>query len=144
MVPDHYATLGVDQSCSHAAIRSAYRDIMRHVHPDVAGDDPVAVERALAANQAWTVLKDPVSRASYDRVLASVTTPRAGVAGTPGWGPRSARAVSSEQLREAATRHAAYSAIGRHHREAFSAASRRIGVTVLLICSVLLAMLVVR
>lgn len=131
---NHYATLGVDQTSPHAVIAAAHRQIMRRVHPDVAGPDPAATERALAANLAWTVLKDPVSRAGYDRQLSrAVTTKTAGQA-----------TATIEQLREAAARHAAYGPIGKQHRDAFSAASRRVGISILVVCTVLLALLVIR
>lgn len=130
---DHYATLGVDQTSPHAAIAAAHRRIMRRVHPDVAGADPAARERALAANLAWTVLKDPVSRAGYDRQLSRAIATKPIGQGT----------VTIEQLREAAARHAAYGPIGKEHREAFSAASRRVGISVLVVCTVLLALLVI-
>lgn len=132
---NHYATLGVDQTSPHAVIAAAHRQIMRRVHPDVAGSDPAATERALAANLAWTVLKDPVSRAGYDRQLSRVvtTTKTAGQA-----------TATIEQLRDAAARHAAYGPIGKQHRDAFSAASRRVGISILVVCTVLLALLVIR
>ncbi len=146
---DHYATLGVPESAPHATIQAAYRRIIRSVHPDVAGDDPVAAATTVRANQAWAVLKDPTRRADYDRQRSVRTGPTAtngtATAGqTPSWGPGGIRPVTIEQLREAAARESAYGQNGRVQRDAFSAASRRVGVTILLIGAIMLALVAAR
>lgn len=145
-VRDHYATLGVATSAPHATIRVAYRRMIRDVHPDVAGSDPASTARALAVNSAWSVLKDPVARASYDRERAAAGGAALGgpVAPGPSWGPGGVHPLTIEQLREAAAREAAYSEVGRRHREAFSAASRQVGVAILLLGMVLLALVAAR
>ncbi|HUG83564.1 MAG TPA: J domain-containing protein, partial [Euzebya sp.] len=125
LAPDHYATLGVDQSAPHAAIRTAYRRVMRTVHPDVARDDPTATAQALAANTAWAVLRDPAQRALYDRQRAGGDPPAERAATghvVPSWAVGGVRPVTAQQLREAAARESAYSALGRQQRLAFSAA----------------------
>lgn len=146
---DHYATLGVPPSAPHAAIRAAYRRTMRATHPDVVGDDPSAVARAIAANQAWTVLRDPARRVQYDRERMApradgLQTDGARTDGSrvPSWGPGGARPVTIQQLREAAARERAYSASSRAQRDAFSAASWRLGLVVVLVGAVLLGLVV--
>jgi hypothetical protein len=62
---DYYATLGVDRDADAAAIRLAYRTLMRCTHPDV-NQSHDAGSRASAINEAYTCLHDPVKRAAYD------------------------------------------------------------------------------
>jgi len=63
---DYYATLGVDHGADDAAIRLAYRKLMRRYHPDVNRSDDAAAQ-AKAINEAYACLKDPDERAAYDR-----------------------------------------------------------------------------
>lgn len=149
MLPDHYATLGVDDHAPHAVIRAAYRRAIRGVHPDIAGSDQASTSRAVAVNTAWSVLRDPQTRAGYDRQRVAANAPVAArattaPAGTPSWSRGGVRPVSVEQLREAAARESAYSEVGRQQRQAFSAASMRLGVSILLVGMLLLAMVVAR
>lgn len=65
MSSDHYATLGVSPSAESAAIRAAYRRLMRHYHPD-ANPDPEAHKRAQSITAAYSVLRNPAKRARYD------------------------------------------------------------------------------
>ena len=62
---DHYATLEVRPSVDGAALRRAYRDLMRRYHPDVTTCDD-AEERCRAINEAYACLRDPETRAHYD------------------------------------------------------------------------------
>lgn len=62
---DYYATLGVEPGADSAAIRNAYRDLMRRYHPDV-NKSAEAVDKAMAINEAYACLSDPDLRASYD------------------------------------------------------------------------------
>ena len=63
----HYDVLGVPATASAAEVRRAYHERARQLHPDRAGD-----ARAMAdVNEAWRVLRDPGSRAAYDRTLAA-------------------------------------------------------------------------
>ncbi|MGI9016406.1 MAG: J domain-containing protein [Euzebya sp.] len=127
--PDHYATLGVSASASPATIRAAYRALISRVHPDVTGNDAVAAARALALNQAWTVLKDPSRRAAYDRTRASK-------ADLP--------PVTVQHLRQAAAAERAYSITGAQQRRAFGAASLRVGMTIVVIGALVLALVILR
>jgi hypothetical protein len=62
---DHYAILGVSPAAEDVVIGAAYRALIRHYHPDT-NPDPKAQERAREITAAYTVLRDPVSRANYD------------------------------------------------------------------------------
>lgn len=65
MMPDHYATLGVDSTASATTIRAAYLALMREYHPD-RNPSPEAVARAQAAVAAFKVLGDFDRRNHYD------------------------------------------------------------------------------
>ena len=66
--PDPYEVLGVSRGASQDEINSAYRRLVRSLHPDSRASDaaapPDALERVLAA---YAVLRDPARRAEYDR-----------------------------------------------------------------------------
>lgn len=62
----YYTILGVESSADDAAIRLAYRTLMRRYHPDVNRDEEAA-EQAQSINEAYACLKDPQERAAYDR-----------------------------------------------------------------------------
>lgn len=146
---DLYAVLGVAASAPHDVVQSAYRRLMRQTHPDIAGNDPVAVDTAVQANLAWSVLRDPRRRADYDRARAAVrAAPGRQSPGSPprvpepSWGAGGIRPITAQQLREAAARESAYSEAGRQQRLAFSQASLRVGTTVLLVGAILLLLAV--
>lgn len=61
---DHYATLQVDPGAGRDAIRAAYRTLARRFHPDLTGGSEAQMA---ALNSAWAVLRDPTTRAAYDR-----------------------------------------------------------------------------
>jgi hypothetical protein len=62
---DFYRTLGVEPDADGAAIRAAYRNLMRRYHPDVNQSED-AVAKATAINQAYACLGDEDRRAAYD------------------------------------------------------------------------------
>lgn len=71
----HYDVLGVTADATAEQIKRAYYRRARRLHPDAhAGATDAVVDEAARAmaeiNQAWNVLRDPQSRADYDRVLA--------------------------------------------------------------------------
>lgn len=79
---DHYATLGIRRDAEFTVIEGAHRALIKRYHPDKNLGDATAAERAKAVNAAFDVLKDPDTRARYDRELpperadhASSTTP---------------------------------------------------------------------
>lgn len=63
----HYQVLGVDVEAEPFLIEAAYRAVMRRAHPDMGGD----TARAQLINEAFRVLRDPVSRTSYDQTLSA-------------------------------------------------------------------------
>lgn len=65
MTANHYQILGVAPGAEGAAIRSAYRALMRIYHPDRNGD-PEAQSRAREITAAFAILGDPEKRAAYD------------------------------------------------------------------------------
>jgi hypothetical protein len=64
---DLYARLEVGTDASSEAIELAWRALLKQHHPDVAGDDAAALERAKRINVAHDWLSEPSQRARYDR-----------------------------------------------------------------------------
>ncbi|MBN1437287.1 MAG: J domain-containing protein [Sedimentisphaerales bacterium] len=64
---DYYEVLGVSRDASPEEIKKSYRKLARKYHPDVAGKDPKAAAQFKEVKDAYDVLKDKKSRASYDR-----------------------------------------------------------------------------
>ena len=62
---DYYATLRVSPDADAAALRRAYRALMRRYHPDV-NKDPDAGAHCHTINEAYDCLRDPAKRANYD------------------------------------------------------------------------------
>jgi len=69
---NHYEVLGVARTASTAEIRSAYRKLVRQVHPDQGG----SATRFRAVQAAWETLSDSERRAAYDRTLAPRPRPQ--------------------------------------------------------------------
>jgi DnaJ-class molecular chaperone len=67
MSADPYKALGLKKDASADDIRKAYRRIARESHPDLNPDDPAAEARFKAASAAHDLLKDPETRARFDR-----------------------------------------------------------------------------
>jgi DnaJ-class molecular chaperone len=63
---DYYQVLRVDPAAEPEVIHAAYRKLAAMYHPDV-DPSPDAVQRMTEINQAYSVLRDPDSRAAYDR-----------------------------------------------------------------------------
>lgn len=64
---DLYARLEVGIDASPETIELAWRALLKRHHPDVAGDDATALERAKRINVAHDWLGDRILRARYDR-----------------------------------------------------------------------------
>jgi curved DNA-binding protein CbpA len=70
---DLYERLNVDPSASPQAVRSAYRLLAHRLHPD--RNAAAAAHRAMIQiNHAYAVLRDPASRAAYDRERAATAS----------------------------------------------------------------------
>jgi curved DNA-binding protein CbpA len=79
-VGTHYDVLGVRAAATPAQVRRAYLDKARQLHPDgYAGRPDGEIDTARRAmqdvNEAWRVLKEPSSRAAYDRSLRATPAP---------------------------------------------------------------------
>mmetsp|Transcript_124260 Transcript_124260/g.337497 ORF Transcript_124260/g.337497 Transcript_124260/m.337497 type:complete len:351 (-) Transcript_124260:281-1333(-) len=71
-MPDYYEVLGVSRSCSESDLRQAYRRKALEAHPDKNSHrirDATIDFQAIGC--AYSVLKDPASRARYDHSLRS-------------------------------------------------------------------------
>jgi molecular chaperone DnaJ len=69
--PNHYATLGLDQNCTDAQIRAAYRVLAKQHHPDMNGGCANSAARTRELNAAYEILSDPERRQVYDEELAA-------------------------------------------------------------------------
>ncbi len=67
MTNDPYAALGIKKTATDDEIKKAYRKIARTSHPDLNPDDKTAEARFKAASIAYDLLKDPETRARFDR-----------------------------------------------------------------------------
>lgn len=64
---DHYEVLGVAPSASSEEIRTAFRALVKKLHPDLHPDDPDADDRFKKVVMANEVLSDEAKRSQYDR-----------------------------------------------------------------------------
>ena len=70
MSEDYYRLLGAERRASREALKCAFRDRLKHVHPDHNPDDPLAVDRTRQLVEAYKVLRNPVTRRKYDAMPA--------------------------------------------------------------------------
>ena len=63
---DYYAALGVAKDADAAAIKKAYRQLARELHPDKNPGNAQAESRFKEVSEAYDVLSDPKRRAEYD------------------------------------------------------------------------------
>ncbi|MFI9583607.1 J domain-containing protein [Streptomyces sp. NPDC052236] len=61
-----YAVLGVALTASPAEITTAYRELVRDLHPDAHPHQPVRGEQLDEVVAAYATLRDPQRRAAYD------------------------------------------------------------------------------
>ncbi len=62
---NYYVVLGVSRSETAAGIRTAYHELARRLHPDIAG--PTGTNYFQEINEAYEVLSDPARRRAHDR-----------------------------------------------------------------------------
>ena len=67
---DYYNTLGVSSDADEKAIRQAFRQLARKVHPDVNPGNKEAEEKFKTINEAYQVLSDKEQRSKYDKLRA--------------------------------------------------------------------------
>ncbi len=64
---DYYEILGVDKSCDDKTLKSAFRKLAKEFHPDHNAGKPEAEAKFKEISEAYERLKNPESRAAYDR-----------------------------------------------------------------------------
>jgi molecular chaperone DnaJ len=64
---DYYEVLGIARGADADAIKKAYRQKAKELHPDRNKDNPEAEAQFKEANEAYEVLKDADKKAAYDR-----------------------------------------------------------------------------
>jgi molecular chaperone DnaJ len=64
---DYYEILGVDKSCDDKTLKSAFRKLAKEYHPDHNSGKPEAEAKFKEISEAYERLKNPESRAAYDR-----------------------------------------------------------------------------
>ena len=74
---DYYEVLEVDRNADADEIKKSYRKLALKYHPDRNPNDKSAEEKFKELGEAYEVLNDPQSRASYDRYGHSAFDPRA-------------------------------------------------------------------
>ena len=67
---DYYSTLGISPQADAKAIRQAFRQLARKVHPDVNPGNKDAEEKFKTINEAYQVLSDAEQRKKYDELRA--------------------------------------------------------------------------
>ncbi len=66
MTKDYYKILDIPEFSSTEEIKSAYRNLARKWHPDVAGNSPDVIQKFKEINEAYEILSDRIRKADYD------------------------------------------------------------------------------
>ena len=93
---DFYEVLGVDRQVDEKQLKSAFRNMAKKYHPDANQGDPSAEVKFKEVGEAYEALKDPQSRAAYDRFgHAAFENGKPGGQGGPGgFGPEFSSSMS--------------------------------------------------
>ncbi|KAK2635720.1 hypothetical protein Ddye_030512 [Dipteronia dyeriana] len=67
---DLYDLLGIDSTSDQSQIKTAYRNLQKKCHPDIAGQ--AGHDMAIILNEAYSLLSDPNSRLAYDQEQAKI------------------------------------------------------------------------
>ena len=85
---DYYETLGVAKGADEKALKTAYRNMAKKLHPDANSADKALEAKFKELNEAYDVLKDPQKKAAYDRFGHQAFEHGGGRGpGSPGFGP---------------------------------------------------------
>ncbi|MFJ8624992.1 J domain-containing protein [Kitasatospora sp. NPDC093550] len=96
---DHYAVLGVEPTASARQVTSAFRTLVRLLHPDARPVEPGSAERLGAVVAAYAVLHDPELRAAYD-AEREPARPHPGSGSASARSPASGRRVAVRIVRD--------------------------------------------
>ena len=94
---DFYEVLGVSRQADEKQLKSAFRRLAKKYHPDANRDDPAAEKNFKEVSEAYDILKDPQSRAAYDRFGHAAFEnggPGGGAGGPGGFGPEFSSSMS--------------------------------------------------
>ena len=78
---DYYEVLGVDRNADDAALKKAYRQLAKKLHPDVNPGTKDAEEKFKEVNEAYEVLSDANKKARYDQYGHAGVDPNFGAGG---------------------------------------------------------------
>ena len=67
----YYAALGVAPGADDKAVKQAYRERAKALHPDTNANNSTALVEFHKVSEAWEVLRDPSKRAQYDQGVAA-------------------------------------------------------------------------
>lgn len=70
-IEDPYRALGVEPGATAEEIQTAFRRVIRSLHPDHHGDAPADHLAITSLVEAWRLLGDPIRRADFDRTRRS-------------------------------------------------------------------------
>lgn len=80
---DYYEILGISKTAPEVEIKSAYRKLARHHHPDI-DKSAGAAEKFKEVSEAYQVLSDPVKKKQYDQFGHAAFDRSAGFGGAGG------------------------------------------------------------
>jgi molecular chaperone DnaJ len=91
---DFYEVLGVDRQADEKQLKTAFRNMAKKYHPDANQGDPSAEIKFKEVSEAYDALKDPQTRAAYDRFGHAAFENGNPGAGGGGFGPEFSSSMS--------------------------------------------------